>query len=241
LIGKVVNYRYEVLEKCGDGSFFSVFKARDKVLNRLVAVKVLIPPYSQNPDFADRLINESQAVGDLNHPNITRVFESDSHEGVHFMAVEYVRGINLKDRIRRTGPFSVSYAVDIASAVAQALDFAHRNGVVHGDIRPHNVLTSPEGQVKLTDFGTAKALAAFPAIREATMLRSVHYMAPERYLLTRRDALRDAYRFGPLRRSDIGGNSRKAASGPGAVPAAEKHRHPDTAQRYSRSSYAEGP
>jgi eukaryotic-like serine/threonine-protein kinase len=179
LIGKVVNYRYEVLEKCGDGSFFSVFKARDKVLNRLVAVKVLVPPYSQNPDFAERLISEAQMVADLNHPNISRVFEADAHEGDYFIATEYVRGINLKDRIRRTAPFSVSYAVDIASAVAQALDYAHRNGVIHGDVRPHNILSSPEGQIKLTDFGSARALAAFPTIREATMLRSVHYMAPE--------------------------------------------------------------
>jgi len=179
LIGKVVNYRYEVLEKCGDGNFFSVYKARDKVMNRLVAIKVLAPQYSQNGEFADRLITEAQMAGDLTHANIAKVLEADSEDGTYFVAVEYVRGINLKDRIRRTGPFGISYAVDIAIAVAEALDYAHRRGVVHGDVRPHNILTSPEGQVKLTDFGTAKALAAFPAIREATMLRAVHYMAPE--------------------------------------------------------------
>ncbi len=179
MIGKVVNYRYEVLEKCGDGSFFSVYKARDKVLNRLVAVKVLVPPYSDNTEFGERMVAEAQMAADLSHPNIARVFEADSQDDIYFVAVEYVRGINLKDRIRRTAPFSTSYAVDIAAAVAHALDSAHETGVVHGDVRPHNILTSPEGQIKLTDFGTARALAAFPAIREATMLRSVHYLSPE--------------------------------------------------------------
>lgn len=179
MIGKIINYRYEVLEKCGDGSFFSVYKARDKVLNRLVAVKVLSPQYAENCEFAERMISEAQSVTDLNHPHIGKVFESDSMNGVYFTTVEYVRGMNLKERIRRASPFPVSYAVDIALAVAHALDYAHKSGVVHGDIRPHNILTSPEGQVKLTDFGTAQALSAFPEIREATALRSVRYQSPE--------------------------------------------------------------
>lgn len=175
----MVNYRYEILEKSGDGSFFSVYKARDKVMNRLVAVKTMVPQYTQNREFAERMIEETQMVADLSHQNIAKVLEADNDDGTYFAAVEYVRGINLKERIRRTAPFTISYAVDIAAAVGIALEYAHRQGVVHGDIRPQNILTNPEGQVKLTDFGTAKALAAFPAIREAVMLRSVHYMAPE--------------------------------------------------------------
>lgn len=179
MIGQVVNYRYEILEKCGDGNFFSVYKARDKVLNRLLAVKILTPHYAQNREFAERVVGEAQSLTDLSHPNIGRILESDSQGDTHFIAVEYVRGINLKDRIRRTAPFAVSYAVDIAIAITNALEYAHKEGIVHGDVRPHNVLISPEGQIKLTDFGMAKALAAFPNIREATILRSVHYMAPE--------------------------------------------------------------
>lgn len=179
LIGQVVNYRYEILEKCGDGDFFSVYKARDKVLNRLVAVKTMVPHYAQNQEFSDRMIEETQMAAELNHPNICKVLEADCDDGSYFIALEYVRGINLKDRIRRTAPFAISYAVDIASAVGMAFEYAHRQGIVHGDIRPQNVLTNPEGQVKLTDFGTARALSAFPNIREAVMLRSVHYMSPE--------------------------------------------------------------
>jgi len=179
LIGQVVNYRYEILEKCGDGDFFSVYKARDKVLNRLVAVKTMVPHYAQNQEFAERMIEEVQMVSELNHPNICKVLEADCDNGNYFIAIDYVRGINLKDRIRRTAPFSISYAVDIAIAVGMAMEYAHRQGVVHGDIRPQNVLTDPDGQVKLTDFGTERALSAFPNIRESVMLRSVHYMAPE--------------------------------------------------------------
>lgn len=179
MIGTVINYRYEILEKCGDGSFFSVYKARDKVLNRLVAVKVLNPEYAKDREFAERLISESQAVEELDHPNIAKVLDADEQDGTYFIATEYVRGVNLKDRIRRTAPFAVSYAVDIAAAIAQALDEAHKSGIVHGDVRPHNVITSPEGQIKLTDFGICRALANYPEIREATMMRSVHYMSPE--------------------------------------------------------------
>lgn len=179
LIGTVINYRYEILEKCGDGNFFSVYKSRDKVLNRLVAVKVLNPEYSRDRDFAERLISESQMTEDLDHPNIAKVFDADEQDGAYFLAVEYVRGINLKDRIKRTAPFAVSYAIDIAIAVAQALDEAHKKGIIHGDVRPHNIITSPEGQIKLTDFGVARALSGYPEIREATMMRTVHYMSPE--------------------------------------------------------------
>ena len=102
MIGHVINYRYEVLEKAGDGNFFSVYKARDKVLNRLVAVKVLSPRAVENKDFAERIMAETQGVQGLTHQNIAKVYESDVHDGTYFTATEYVRGINLKDRIRRT-------------------------------------------------------------------------------------------------------------------------------------------
>lgn len=179
MIGQIINYRYEILEKAGDGTLYSVYKARDKVLNRLVAIKVLSSLAAENKDFAERTVAETQAVQDLVHPNIARVFEADSHDGTYFTAVEYVRGINLKDRIRRTAPFTISYAVDIAIAVAEALDYAHKRGIVHGDVRPHNILTSSDGQVKLTDFGVHAAVAASPTVKDNTMLRSVHYGAPE--------------------------------------------------------------
>ncbi len=179
MIGSVVNYRYEILEKIGDGNFFVVYKARDKVLNRLVALKILQGKYAENEDFARRICSEMQATAELAHGNITRVIECDRQGDIWFVATEFVRGINLKERIKRIAPMTVSATVDIAIAVAEALDYAHSRGFVHGDIRPQNILVSPEGITKLTDFGIAPALAVFPAMQAAAMFRSVHYTAPE--------------------------------------------------------------
>lgn len=179
MIGSVVNYRYEILEKIGDGSFFSVYKARDKVLNRLVAVKILHSKYAEDEQFAQRICSEIHASSELSHPNITRIYECDRQDNVWFVATEYVRGINLKERVKRIAPMTVSGAVDVAVAVCEALDYAHRQGFVHGDMRPHNILVSSEGLVKLTDFGIAPALATFPTVQASNMFQSVHYMAPE--------------------------------------------------------------
>lgn len=198
MIGQIINYRYEILEKAGDGTIYSVYKARDKVLNRLVAIKVLSSHAAENKDFAERTVAETQAVQELVHPNIARVFEADSHDGTYFTAVEYVRGINLKDRIRRTAPFTISYAVDIAIAVAEALDYAHKRGIVHGDVRPHNILTSSEGQVKVTDFGVHAAVASSPTLKDNTMLRSVHYTAPEILKGTHPQPYSDVYSLGAV-------------------------------------------
>jgi len=179
LIGTVVNYRYEILEKCGDGNFFSVYKARDKVLNRLVAVKVLSPTYSSNIEFANEFISSLQKASELNHPNITKVLDADEDHGLKYVAAEYVHGVNLKERIKRSGPLQPAYAVDIAVAAAQALAYAHKHSIVHGDVKPENIITGSEGAVKLTDFGVIGALEQFPDIRESAILRSVYYASPE--------------------------------------------------------------
>ncbi|MDO8684279.1 MAG: protein kinase [Armatimonadota bacterium] len=179
MIGQVVNYRYEILEKCGDGSFFAVYKARDKVLNRLVAVKILQPQYAANKDFAERVIAEAQAVSELAHPNTAKIFEADRQDGLYFIATEYIRGVTLKDRIRRLAPFSATQTIDITIAIGEALESAHRHSIVHGDLRPQNVIVASDSQVKLTDFGMAAAVSSFPSIQTNTVLRSVHYMSPE--------------------------------------------------------------
>ncbi|MDO8588139.1 MAG: protein kinase [Armatimonadota bacterium] len=179
MIGQVVNYRYEILEKCGDGNFFTVYKARDKVLNRLVAVKILLPHYAANRDFAERVIAEAQAASGLSHQNIAKVYEADHQDDTYFIALEYIRGLNLKDRVRRLAPFSPALAVDMAIAIAEALDSAHHQTITHGDLRPKNVIVSSDSQVKLTDFGMAAAVSLFPNIQTNCVLRSVHYMSPE--------------------------------------------------------------
>lgn len=179
MIGQIVNYRYEVLEKVGDGDIFSVYKSRDKVLNRLVALKVLSKDLADNPTFTTAVRAGYGAVAALDHPNIARVLEADSTSNEPFIVCEYVRGINVKDRVKRAGPVQVPLALDIVIPVLEALEYAHANRIVHGDLRPQDIIVSPDGEVKVTDFGLASALRQYPDITNRMPMRSVYYEAPE--------------------------------------------------------------
>ena len=176
MIGQIINYRYEVLEKIGDGEIFSVYKARDKVLNRLVALKYL---RWDNAEFASAVRAGYQAAASLDHPFIARVLEADTSADDSFVACEYVRGINVKDRVSRAGPMQVSVALDIIIPVLEALEYAHANRIVHGDLRSADVIVSTDGEVKVTDFGLAHALRACPDVADRLGTRSVNYHAPE--------------------------------------------------------------
>lgn len=176
MIGQIINYRYEVLEKIGDGEIFSAYKARDKVLNRLVALKFL---RGDNADFSTAVRAGYQAVAPLDHPFIARVLEADLTSDESFVACEYVRGINVKDRIVRAGAMQVSVALDIIVPVLEALEYAHANRVVHGDLHSADVIVSTDGEVKVTDFGLASALRACPEVADRLGTRSVHYESPE--------------------------------------------------------------
>ena len=179
MIGQIVNYRYEVLEKVGDGEFFSVYKSRDKVLNRLVALKVLFKSFADAPEFRAAVRDGYQSVFRLEHPHIARVYEAELTDKDCFVACEYVRGTDVKERIKRAGPISVPLALDIIIPVLEALEYAHANRVVHGDIRPQDIIVSPDGDVKLTDFGLSPALRQRPEVADRFAMRSVHYAAPE--------------------------------------------------------------
>src|SRR5947209_19010686 len=154
----VIGGRYEVGEQIGESRFYRVYRGRDVKEGRPVAVKLLQPEFNRDPEFSERLRAESQSAVSLVHPNIAQTYESWEENGATFVVTEFVRGINLKERIKRVAPFPLAVAIDIAVAVAEALDYASRGGFIHGDIRPENVLISPEGQVKVTDFGTARAV-----------------------------------------------------------------------------------
>ncbi|MCC6442893.1 MAG: Stk1 family PASTA domain-containing Ser/Thr kinase [Armatimonadetes bacterium] len=179
MINKVIKYRYDVLEKVGEGTFYTVYKARDKVLNKVVALKVLHQHLAANKDLLDRFQAETRRAAGLNHPNIARIIEFDEEEGMYYTVVEYVRGTDLKERIRRTAPMAIPAAVDIMIAACEALDHAHKSGVVHGDIRPQNILVSPEGETKVADFGIIRCVAAVPSLQTEAFLKSVYYVAPE--------------------------------------------------------------
>ena len=154
----VFNGRYELHRQLARGGMADVFLARDQLLDRPVAVKVLFPEFATDPTFVERFRREAQAAANLNHPNIVAVYDWGQEDGTYFIVMEYVEGRSLSEIIRTEGPLHPHRAAEITADVAAALGFAHRNGVVHRDVKPGNVLISPTGQVKVADFGIAQAL-----------------------------------------------------------------------------------
>lgn len=179
MIGKVIDARYEVLERVNEGSFFTIYKARDRVLDRVVALKVLSPRFATNTEFVERLRAELSAAAALTHTGITRIYETGEFEGRPYVATEFVRGTDLKERIRRAAPFALSDVVSLGIALLQAVDYAHRAGTVHGDVTPYNVLITSDLDVKVTDFGISRAAGASALSHSNAVLRGVHYLAPE--------------------------------------------------------------
>ncbi|MEJ5299280.1 MAG: PASTA domain-containing protein, partial [Armatimonadota bacterium] len=196
LVGQVINFRYEVLEKTGEGGLFTVYRTRDRVMNRLAAVKVLRPDYASDTEISRRILERAKALVPLSHPNVTRVYEAARTEDCAYVCEEHVRGIDLKERIRRIAPFTAAAAVDVAIAVAQALDYLHRNGIIHGDLRPHKVLIGPEGEIKVTGAGLSFAFADQEEKRTLALMRAAHYAAPETFEGRVPDERSDIYSLG---------------------------------------------
>lgn len=198
MIGKVLKYRYEILEKLGEGNLFTVYKCEDKINNRTLAVKVLLPQYASNKMFAERLLVEAQAMIGIQHPGIVEVYDCGEEDGTYFVVIEYVRGVDLKERIKRNAPFTLSTAVDVGIAISDVLSYAHNRGFIHGDLRPGNVLVTTEGQIKLADFWVSNAVSSSQAVRTTAMMRSVHYMSPEVAEGSPATAAADVYSLGVM-------------------------------------------
>ncbi len=179
MISRVLAGRYELLEKLGEGSLFAAYRARDHETNALVTVKLLQPAFADDTALAHALKQCFSVTSPLNHPRIARILQVCEHEGQLVLVTEFVRGISLKERIRRVAPFTLSVAVDIALAVAEGLESAHRAGIAHGDLRPHNIIVSQEGLIKITDFGLLPALQASPLAQTAWLTRAAPYLPPE--------------------------------------------------------------
>lgn len=179
MISRVLAGRYELLEKLGEGSLFAAYRARDHETNALVTVKLLLPAFADDTALVTALKQCFSTTSPLNHPRVARILQVTEHEGQLVLVTEFVRGISLKERIRRVAPFTLSVAVDIALAVAEGLENAHRAGIVHGDLRPHNVIVSQEGLIKITDFGLLPAFRASPMAQTAWLTRAAPYLPPE--------------------------------------------------------------
>lgn len=181
MINRVVGNRYEVLETIGEGAVLAAFRARDRELNRVVALKVLRAALADRADVQEQLRTGLSQVVSLSHAGIARILDAGTdpvNNAPIYITEEYVRGIDLKERIRRTAPFSLTAATDTAITLAEGLEFAHERGVHHGDVRPQNVVVGPEGQVKLTGFGVP---SVYPLLLNDTslLMRLAPYTAPE--------------------------------------------------------------
>ncbi|MDR3294514.1 MAG: protein kinase, partial [Clostridiales Family XIII bacterium] len=178
---KILAGRYEIMEKIGDGGMAVVYKGRDRLLNRFVAIKVLRPEYTKDSSFVENFKKESQAAARLNHPSIVNVYDVGKESNVHYIVMELVEGKTLSEIIREDGPMDYKRAIGIAKQIASALSMAHKNNIIHRDVKPHNVLIMPDGSAKITDFGIAKAItdATLVGKGEEMIMGSVHYFSPE--------------------------------------------------------------
>lgn len=177
--GEVLSERYEIHECIGEGGMARVYKAWDRLLHRWVAVKVLREQYASDEQFVERFRREAQAAASLSHPNVVNIYDVGEIRGTYYIVMEYVRGISLKELIRRERVLSVDRAVDIVRQVAAALSHAHKNNLIHRDIKPHNILITEEGRVKVTDFGIARAASTATLTQTGLVIGSVHYFSPE--------------------------------------------------------------
>ena len=176
----VLGNRYEIIKKIGDGGMAFVYKAKDILLNRIVAVKVLRPEFVDEDEFLGKFKREAEAVASLSHPNIVNVYDVGEDGKVHYIVMEYIDGQNLKEIIKNEGTLDEYTALDITKQIAMALSAAHKKGIIHRDIKPHNILISNEGRVvKVADFGIAKAVSNSTMTNIGSIIGSVHYFSPE--------------------------------------------------------------
>ena len=196
IIGKTIANRYEIISKTGVGGMATVYTARDNVLNRKVAIKVLKDEFTTDEEFVKRFNSEAQAAASLSHPNIVSIYDVGNEDGIYYIVMELVRGKTLKQIITEEGALPWKWSVNIAMQIASALETAHKNNIVHRDIKPHNIIITEDGVAKVTDFGIAKAVSNSTITAFGTTIGSVHYFSPEQAKGGYTDAKSDIYSLG---------------------------------------------
>src|SRR5918993_1799597 len=182
VIGELISERYRLDEKIGSGGMSSVYRAFDPMLERWVAIKLMHRDISNDPDQLERFRREARAVAQLNHPHVVTVIDAGEDEGNPYIVFEYVEGETLKDRIKRCGRLPVAEAVAYAIEISRALSAAHKQRLVHRDVKPQNVLIDGEGRAKVTDFGIARSLEAHGLTATGRVLGTTDYVSPEQAL-----------------------------------------------------------
>lgn len=197
LEGKLLSNRYEMLEKIGNGGMATVYKAMDKVLKRYVAVKILRDEFTTDQEFIRRFEAEAQSAARLTHPNIVSIYDVGVEDNLYYIVMELIQGKTLKEIIiEEQGPLPWKWSVNVAIQIASALEMAHRNNIIHRDIKPHNIIITEDGIAKVTDFGIAKAVSNSTITAFGTTIGSVHYFSPEHARGGFTDAKSDIYSLG---------------------------------------------
>jgi serine/threonine protein kinase len=199
VVGELIAERYELEELCGTGGMSSVYRAHDRLLERDVALKILHERFMEDGDHVERFREEARSVAQLSHPNIVTVIDRGEQDGRQFIVFEYVPGENLKALVQREAPLSEREALELALQVAQALAFAHENGLVHRDVKPQNVLLSGDGEAKVTDFGIARSMDVQHGLTQTgTVMGTSDYMAPEQARGAKATVQSDVYSLGAV-------------------------------------------
>ncbi len=238
MVGKVLGGRYELLEEIGMGGMAVVYKAHCKLLNRIVAVKILRTDLEGGDEFLKRFNIEAQSAASLTHPNIVSVYDVGTEGELHYIVMEYVEGITLKEFIRDNAPLGWKRSVKIAMEIGKALEEAHKKHIVHRDIKPQNIIVTKMGDIKVTDFGIARAASASTISVDNDVLGSVHYISPEQARGGYIDEKSDIYSLGVVLYEMLTGHVPFDADTPVAIamkhieesPVSPREEHPDIPQ-----------
>ncbi len=200
MIGKILGGRYEIIEQIGGGGMALVYKAKCQLLDRFVAVKVLKEEFVNDEEFVRKFRRESQAAASLSHPNIVNIYdvgvENDEDSQIYYIVMEYIKGKTLKEIIKENGKLSIENTLEYSYQIAEALQHAHKNHLVHRDIKPHNIMITDDNRVKVTDFGIARAATSSTMTTTSNVLGSVHYFSPEQARGGYTDEKSDIYSLG---------------------------------------------